>query len=229
MSQSDGQRRGSTEIASLIRRSIRGGSYSENERLPAERELARTYDVARGTVREALNRLSEEGLVEIRAGSGTYVCAEGDEPANPVIANARPLELIDARFALEPHICRLAVLHARLDDFDRAEELLALMDSSRSDPVVFATADTEFHIVLAEATGNPLLVWIIKQISQVRNMDQWAQMRHLTLTEKMIATYNLQHRNILNAIKTREPERAANQMKEHLETARLSLTRAVAT
>lgn len=222
-------RRGSAEIAGIVRRSIRSGTFAANERLPPERELAKSYDVARGTVREALNKLAEEGLVEIRPGSGTYVRAATPDYASPVIANARPLELIDARFALEPHICRLAVLHARLDDFDRAEELLALMDESRNDPVTFATADTEFHIVLAEATGNPLLIWIIKQISQVRNLDQWAQMRHLTLNEKMIATYNLQHRNILNAIKTREPERAANQMKEHLETARLSLTRAVAT
>jgi DNA-binding FadR family transcriptional regulator len=176
-----------------------------------------------------LNKLATEGLVEIRPGSGTYVRAVPQEDSNRAIANARPLELIDARFALEPHICRLAVLHARLDDFDHAEELLNLMDESRKDPVAFATADTEFHIVLAEATGNPLLIWIIKQISQVRNLDQWAQMRYLTLNDKMIANYNLQHRNILNAIKTREPERAASQMKEHLETARLSLTRAVAT
>lgn len=223
------QRRGAAEIASVVRRAIQNGRFHPGERLPSERELAKSYEVARGTLREALNKLADEGLVEIRPGSGTYVCATTREDASRIVLNARPLELIDARFALEPHICRLAVLHARLDDFDRAEELLSLMDDSLSDPVAFATADTEFHIVLAEATGNPLLIWIIREVSQVRNLDQWAQMRHLTLNEKVIADYNLQHRNILNAIKTREPERAANQMKEHLETARLSLTRAAAT
>ena len=51
-------------------------------------------------------------------------------------------------------------------------------------------------------------------------------MRHLTLNETTIARYNTQHRQILNAIRTREPERVATLMKEHLETARLSLTRA---
>ena len=51
-------------------------------------------------------------------------------------------------------------------------------------------------------------------------------MRHLTLDSRTIGIYNVQHRQILNAVRTREPERAANIMKEHLETARLSLTRA---
>ena len=50
-------------------------------------------------------------------------------------------------------------------------------------------------------------------------------MRHLTLNEQMIADYNNQHRQILNAIRSREPERAANQMKTHLESARVSLMR----
>ena len=54
-------------------------------------------------------------------------------------------------------------------------------------------------------------------------------MRHLTLDENIISQYNAQHRKILNAIRSREPERAANMMKDHLETARLSLTRAAAT
>ena len=60
-------------------------------------------------------------------------------------------------------------------------------------------------------------------------MDEWTRMRHLTLDEGIIAQYNGQHRELLNAIRSREPERAAAKMKEHLETARLSLTRAADT
>ena len=51
-------------------------------------------------------------------------------------------------------------------------------------------------------------------------------MRHLTLEEQIIRHYNAQHRELLNALRSREPERAAVKMKEHLETARLSLMRA---
>ena len=77
--------------------------------------------------------------------------------------------------------------------------------------------------------ANGLLIWIIDQIANVRAQDDWTRMRHLTLDTRTINQYNAQHRQILNAIRTREPERAANIMKEHLETARLSLTRAAET
>ena len=134
--------------------------------------------------------------------------------------------MIDARFALEPHICRLNVLHGRKSDFDQLEALCEQMEASVKDPGGFAEADALFHKLLAETTGNALLIWIIGQINTVRSRDEWTRMRHLTLNETIINQYNAEHRQILNAIRTREPERAASLMKEHLETARLSLTRA---
>jgi len=67
------RRKGSTEIAGHLRREIIAGNLAAKERLPPERVLANEYGVARGTVREALNRLADEGMVEIRAGSGSYV------------------------------------------------------------------------------------------------------------------------------------------------------------
>ena len=103
------------------------------------------------------------------------------------------------------------------------------METSIDDPLRFAEADTAFHKALASATRNNLLIWLIQQINQVRTLDEWMRMRHLTLDSKIIGHYNLQHREILNALRSREPERAAAKMKEHLETARLSLTRAAET
>ena len=222
-------KRGSAEIAGLLRQEIRQGTLVSQERLPAERVLAETYAVARGTVREALNQLSNDGLVEIRRGSGTYVLANDTFSANPVVENATPLELIDARFALEPHICRLAVLNARKQDLEKAEELVIQMENCLGEPAQFSIFDTAFHTLLAETTGNRLLIWIVGQINAVRNQDQWAQMRQLTLNEKTIAEYNSHHREVLVAIRGREPERAAIIMKQHLEAARLSLTRAAST
>ena len=226
--QPDHQRLGSAEIAGILRRQIGSGELPPRERLPAERRLAELYGVARGTVRAALNQLEGEGLVETRSGSGTYVCYE--EPQSKamesVISEARPLELMDARFALEPHICRLAVLHARSEDLRRASELLEIMEASVHDPDGFANADMEFHKLLAEITGNGLLRWMLFQISDVRDEDEWTKMRTAVLNPDSITLYNRQHRAILEAIKAREAERAARLMKEHLETARLSLTRA---
>ena len=215
------------DIASAIRREIKQNILQAHDRLPAERTLAQTYTTSRATVRAALTRLQEENLVEIRPGSGTYV---SDPPADTLtipIKRACPLELIGARFALEPYICRLAVLHGRRADFDRLEQLVEKMEASLRDPSVFAKADTLFHLILAQCTGNQLLAWIIGQINSVRSQDEWKRMRQLTLDKAMIMHYSSQHRQILDAIRTREPEQAAKLMKKHLETARLSITRAI--
>ena len=223
------QKFGSADLAAVLRREILSGALIANERVPAERTLAGEYGVSRGTVREALVQLARENLVESRPGSGTYVIYSRDAASVQAIETARPLELMDTRFALEPHLCRLAVLHATRADFEALEGLLDRMERAVADPVEFAEADSEFHSRLASTTGNNLLIWIVNQISSVRGYDEWTRMRQLTLNQATIIKYNTQHRQIVNAIRGREPERAALLMKEHLETARLTLTRSAAT
>ena len=220
---------GSENIASELRRDILNGQILAPEKLPAERELAEKYQVSRGTVRAALSKLEKEKFIEIKPGSGAFVIHMTSAAPVSEVKNANPLELIDARFALEPHICRLAVLHGKKEQFQKLETLLEAMEKSVKDPVQFASADTAFHQVLADCTGNNLLVWIINQINSVRGQDEWTKARHQTLNDNIIRTYNIQHKQILSAIKLREPEKAASLMKEHLEIARLSLTRAAGT
>lgn len=219
-------KRGSSEIAASMRRAIESGEYQKFDRLPASRELAAQFGVARNTLRDALYQLEREGLLETRPGSGTYVLAEPQALIPTAVEDSTPLELIDARFALEPHICRLAVMHGRREDFDALESLCQRMEQAVGNPAEFSEADAEFHNRLAAATRNRLLMWLVQEISQVRQLDEWTRMRRLTLDEGIINQYNVKHREVLNAIRAREPERAANSMKEHLEVARLSLTRA---
>lgn len=222
-------RKGSPEVAAEVRRAIESGHYKRFDRLPASRRMAAELGVARNTLRDALFQLEREGILETRAGSGTYVLAQEQNVIPAPLEEASPLELIDARFALEPHICRLSVLHGRREDFETLEHLCSRMEESQQDPQAFSEADTAFHRRLASSTRNNLLIWLIEQINTIRSLDDWNRMRHLTLDEQMISTYNAQHREILNAIRSREPERAAAKMKEHLEAARLSLTRALET
>ncbi|RMF41377.1 MAG: FadR family transcriptional regulator [Alphaproteobacteria bacterium] len=217
---------GSAQIAAQLRREILQGSYRQHDRLPASRELAQSFGVARNTLRDALGRLEQEGLLETRPGSGTFVTFAPEEERPRAIQNATPLELVDARYALEPHICRLCVLHGRREDFEVLEELCTRMEAAENDPVAFAETDAQFHKTLAQTTRNTLLNWIMDRVSNVRLTDEWTRMRHLTLNGPMIREYNIQHRQIVNAIRSREPERAASLMKTHLETARLSMMRA---
>lgn len=220
---------GSADIAMMLRREIVSGALIRHDKLASERAMAERFGVSRGTVREALTRLEREALIEIRPGSGAYVVHSRDLAASLPIENARPLELMDARFALEPHLCRLAVLHAGRADFDTLERHLDQMERSVDDAAAFSDEDAEFHSALARSTGNSLMVWIVSQINSVRGYREWTRMRRLTLNRQVIMKYNVQHRQIVGAIRAREPEKAAMLMKEHLETARLTLTRAAAT
>ena len=223
-------RLGAPEVAGHLRREIEAGRYKAHERLPAERALASELNVARGTVRDALTRLADQGFVEIRPGSGAYVVpAAVIEPRLSAINSATPLELVDARFALEPHICRLAVLNARDSDLVEGRGLIDRMDEAVGDPEAFARLDTSFHRFLARMTGNRLLMWIIDEVSSVRTQTQWARMLHVTLDRSTVEAYIRQHSAILDAIESRDPETAARAMRSHLEHARLSLTRAAST
>jgi len=211
------------DVFLLLRKGINEGDYQFGERLPAERTLAVRFGVARGTLREGLKELERSGLVERRQGSGTYVTFSSDDEFPALIENARPLELLDSRLALEPHICRKAVLNATDADFRRVEQMLQAMDKCTHDPVEFSRIDEDFHMLLAELSGNRLMQWMAKSMSGARSHSQWSRVRTITLNPTIIKRYNKQHRLIVEAIRGREPETAASHMKNHILTARESL------
>ncbi len=213
------------DITVDLRRQITNAYYPRDARLPPERVLSDEYGVARGTVREALKSLESMGFVERRAGSGTYVTYSGTVSRGSVIETTRPLELVDARFAIEPHMVRLAVLHATQLDLQKAESHLVEME--RADAAKnFADLDEQFHLALADAAHNPMIKWMMEKTHEVRSHAQWARMRTLTLTPAIITRYHQQHRRIVDAIRARDAEAATRAMREHLDTARRSLVEA---
>ena len=220
---------GARDISIKIRGEILDGKIDFDEKLPSERILAEFYGVSRGTVRAALKNLEKQNYISVKRGSGAFVSFERAKAIVSPVENANPLELIDARFAIEPHICRLAILHGKREHFEKLGNYMTLMEKNPEHTKEFAIADTNFHKTLAESTGNNLLIWIISQITAARSLPEWTKARNLTLNSEIVTLYNSQHRNILNSLIAREPELAASAMKEHLETARLSLTRASGT
>ena len=91
---------GSAGIAAQLRRSISTGVYGFSDRLPAERHLAETFNVSRGTIREALRRLEELGMVTREIGSGTFVTYREFAEQTAIADVTSPLELIDVRLSL---------------------------------------------------------------------------------------------------------------------------------
>ena len=217
--------RGADAITMRLRHAIETGVYSDGDRLPPERRLATAFGAARSTIRKALERLEDAGLVVRRIGSGTYVNYSGplSEPDDNITDLISPLQLIDARLAIEPYMTRLAAVHATSRDLAAIEITLARLEESRDDKVSFSRWDSEFHQQLARCSRNPLLLRLYLQINEVRTHAQWAATRESILTPVQIDAYNEQHRAIYSALRQRDPQRASNVIREHLDKARKDL------
>jgi DNA-binding FadR family transcriptional regulator len=215
-------------ISAYLRRAIEMGAYSEGDRLPPERQLAATFHAARSTVRRALDQLERAGLVSRRLGSGTFVgpTTTANRRNVDLADQVSPLQLIEARLAVEPYTTRLAVLHATRRNLDDMEAVLAHGEESIGDKDSFSKWDGEFHLLIAHASGNPLLINVYRQINHVRLHAQWDAMKEKVLTPECITDYNRQHRDIFNALNERDALRAQTLITEHLEKARDDLVKA---
>ena len=214
---------GSAAIAARLRQAILDGDYVYGERLPAERDLASHFRTSRNTVREALRRLEEAHLVTRRIGSGTFVSYRAPVGDGHIAELTSPLELIDVRLGIEPQIARLAVVNATARDLDRLGEALKRIESSGDDREFFSRADEKFHLLLAECTRNPLMVWLYQQINDIRGHAQWEGMKDKILTARAIVDYNRDHRRLYEALCSRDVEAAGNVVVEHLERAKRDL------
>jgi DNA-binding FadR family transcriptional regulator len=218
--------RGPRAISAYLQRAIETGAYSEGDRLPPERQLAATFQAARSTVRRALDQLEKAGLVSRRLGSGTFVGATASRKSSDLADQVSPLQLIEARLAVEPFTTRLAVLHATRRNLDEMEVVLAHAEGAVNDKDDFSKWDGEFHLLIAHASANPLLINVYRQINHVRLHAQWDAMKEKILTPDVIVAYNRQHRGIFNALNERDAQLAYALITEHLEKARDDLLRA---
>jgi DNA-binding FadR family transcriptional regulator len=219
--------RGVGAISAYLRRAIETGAYSDGDRLPPERQLAVTFDAARSTVRRALDQLEKAGLISRRLGSGTFVGTPGVAGRALDLADQiSPLQLIEARLAVEPFTTRLATLNATRRNLDDMEVVLTRAEASTNDKDTFSRWDGEFHLLIARASSNPLLLNLYRQINQVRIHAQWDAMKEKILTPDVIVAYNCQHRNIYQALNQRDAQLAQALINEHLEKARDDLLRA---
>ncbi|HLB81363.1 MAG TPA: FadR/GntR family transcriptional regulator [Dongiaceae bacterium] len=215
--------RGSAWITAQLRQAIREGGYAHGEKLPAERQLAEAFGASRTTVRIALGQLEADRLVRRRVGSGTFVNYRAPGDAEDIAEQTSPIELIDVRLGVEPHMVRLAVLNAAARDIDRLAEAIQRMDADCVDAEGFTRWDEQFHLLMAECTRNPLMVWIYRQINEVRAHAQWDSMKDKVLTPARIAEYNRQHRALFEALRSRDVEAAAAIVTNHLHYARRQL------
>ena len=214
---------GAVGIAAYLRQAIVGGAYVFGERLPAERDLAASLSSSRATVREALRVLEHDNLITRRVGSGTFVAYRPGTAEHDVAEITSPLELIEVRLAVEPAMTRLATVNATARDIEHMADVLVRLEASGGDANHFSKWDQQFHLSLAEATRNPLMASVYRQINHVRGHAQWDAMKDKVLTRDRIAAYNRHHRAIFDAVASRDAEAAVRSITDHLDTARRDL------
>lgn len=207
------------QIVQQVEESICKGQLKAGDQLPAERELAQRFGVSRTAVREAVKTLREKGLVEAYSGRGTFVTngtSQAMRQSLDLMVRVNQQEglqhLAELRQVLEPEIAARAA--TRIDEQLRAtmREAVAAMDVSLHDPDGYIEADLDFHLALAEAVGNPLILSLLDSIVGLLREQRSRIFKVVGGPER--GQYH--HKRILAAIETRDPEAAREAMRAHL-------------
>ena len=211
------------QVADEIRGLIRTGQFPPLSRLPAERELAQQLGVSRPSLREALIALEIEGSVEIRMGSGVYVClpAEPEPSASSGEAGVfgeSPSELMAARVAIEGAVVVMACARMSSGALDEIAQALARMrvavEAGRS-PL---DDDRAFHLAIAMRAGNSVLTRIVGELFDERHSRISTRISHRFETRETWVVALAEHEAILTALEAAEPLRAEAAMRVHIQS-----------
>ena len=204
------------QIAERLADDIRSGVLAPGERLPSERDLARTLEVSRASVREALASLALQGVVETRHGAGTFVV--GLPPTEPP-HHASPSAVLEARVALEPAVARLAAARGQRDEV--AEKLLAAMEAEPVDSATWNASDRLFHRQLAAMTANPVLLAFADHVASLMDEPLWQRLRDDSIAQPGRTRIHVaEHRMIYEAIAAGDAEAAAFYSVQHINRVR---------
>ena len=211
------------QIVQQIEESVLTGTLKPGDQLPAERELAQRLGVSRTAVREAVKTLREKGLVEAYSGKGTFITDGTTQAARQsfdlmvkVGQQEGSPHLAELRLILEPGIAALAAARVQESEIVSMREAVAVMDRAQRDPEAYIEADLDFHLALAEAAANPLILSLIDSIVGL-------------LREQRIKIFNVEggpqrgqihHKRILEAVEKHDPDMARSAMRSHLEQVR---------
>lgn len=207
------------QIVQQIEESIVKGDLKPGDQLPAERDLAQRFGVSRTAVREAVKALREKGMVEAYSGRGTFV-TDGTTQAvrqslDLITKIGQPegsTQLAEVRAILEPEIAALAAIRIQEPELATMREAVAIMDRAGHDPDAYIEADLDFHLALAEAAANPIILSLIDSIVGLLREQRLRIFRVAGGPERG----QVHHKRILEAVERRDVEKAREAMREHL-------------
>jgi GntR family transcriptional repressor for pyruvate dehydrogenase complex len=197
---------------------ISSGDIKPGQKLPGERELCTYFGVGRSSLREAISCLVVIGVLEISIGNGTYLAKNAESFVKRVLewrilTERQSLDnLMEVRRALESAAAASAAICGTEDQFEQLENILGNMRRSMKQPMNFRDYDFEFHVLVARASGNPLLFDLLSMIR--------GQLSDVILAfggvpgARTVACKH--HAFILKALKERNESAARSAMENHL-------------
>jgi DNA-binding FadR family transcriptional regulator len=212
---------GEADLEQALRDFIERGGYAHNARLPTERTLAAEFGVTRAALRKALDALEAAGLIWRHVGRGTFVGARpvpnlGD--VSWLVQAVSPPQVMDARIAVEPELARLAARHAAARQIDGLR-VAARRCRAAPDWRGYEAMDNQFHLEVARAAQNKLLLHLFETLNVVRRSIVWGQKRTTPRPPETHFSF-AQHDRIVEAVATRDEAAAAAEMRAHLQAVR---------
>src|ERR1700689_2437635 len=203
------------QIVKQVEESILSGQLKPGDQLPAERDLAQSFGVSRTAVREAVKTLTEKGLGEAFSGRGTFVTngtSQAIRQSLDLMIRINQQEgsahLAELRLVLEPEIAGLAA--SRIDGqlLGTMTETVAIMERNLHDREAYIEADLDFHLALAEAAGNPLILSLLDSIVGLLREQQ----SRIFDVDGGPERGQYHHKRILAAVEQRDPKAARGAM-----------------
>jgi GntR family transcriptional repressor for pyruvate dehydrogenase complex len=207
----------SSAVAEKIMDCIRSGIIKQGDRLPPERTIAEELGVSRPPVREALSALQIMGVVTIATGDGTYVKRkpQNNLPNLRTVAmleeSESPFEVLRARRAIEMTIIQIAASEAGKEDLAALNSNLREMKhaADSKDFAAYFHANRNFHLSIARAAHNSVLVRIMEFLFEVENQPLWREVcqKHFSKYEH-IKLFFSQHQKMIESIAAGDKARA---------------------
>ncbi|WP_412061783.1 FadR/GntR family transcriptional regulator [Rubrivirga sp. IMCC45206] len=215
----------SQTVETAIEDAIRAGTFAQGDKLPSEMQLCGEFGVSRTVMREALRMLSARGLLRIEKGKGIFVQRlTADSVANPMelylhmhSGPDNALHVVGARQLIEPPIAAAAAVHHTEADAAKLRANIEALTAATNDRERLSQLDMAFHLLIAEATHNPVLPLFIRPIQLL--MPAIKAGVYEAVGDAHTAAVHW-HSRILDAILARDADRAAAEMTGHLEIAR---------
>ena len=209
------------QVVNHIRTLLENGTLQPGEKIPSEREFARSLKISRASLRTGINYLAAMGVIKVRHGVGTFVAdgpAEFDKASLSIMGALHgflPWQMFEARLILESHLAELAAERSQHEHHAALSEEVAEMFATIDDPSEYLVHDILFHRIISQASGNPILAALMETITSALYDDRRKTAEHsLDLREAAEM-----HREIYRAIRSRKPAAARQLMEQHLRMA----------